>query len=237
MWGWLLAIAAAIAAAAAKASSPSSATNGGDVGPTGNIKGRDAVAATVANLGLGEPWISWAIWTAKGESGWSTGAWLGRPKDDGSFSPGALNERKAAADTLTRLVGEGRWPCADNPAKYGIGSGGWFGQLAPLTTYFLADIGAPASVYCEPQAAWKDPRASTLAHFRQVRGTVNILRSKMGEGGTFLMLRALYGLPSRDPNKVDTPERRAQYTKTLEKAGIDPSFLDQRVPSLPGLTW
>lgn len=226
MW-WLIGILAALAAAAAKAGGTSAGGTGSNMGPTGNIKGRDAVAATVANLGLSEPWISWAIWTAKGESGWSTGAH--------NDSPG---ESKAAGDTFDRLVGEGRWPCAQTRSKYAIGSGGWFGQLAPLTTYFLADIGAPAAVYCEPLQAWKDPRASTLAHFRQVRGTVNILRSKMGDAGTFLMLRALYGLPSRDPTKVDTPERRAQYSKTLEKAGIDPSFLDQRVPPLPGgLTW
>lgn len=176
------------------------------------------LAQAATSMGIGSPWLLWLLWTAQGESGGSIAAW--------NDSPG---ERAAAGKAFDRLVAQGRWPCPETRDVYAIGSGGWFGQLAPYTVLFGHELGYG----CDPHAIWRDPVASIRVHLRQVRGTLAILRSKTGGGGTFLQLRALYGLPSRDPQLVDTPERRAQYTKTLRRAGLDPALLDQVVPPLP----
>lgn len=201
--------------------------------PTGP-SGKDAVMSAVADLGLPQYWQLWAAWVAKGESGWSSNAWLGKAGDNRQL---ARREREAARDAHDRLVAEGRFPCPPDAAKWGIGSGGWYGQLAPYTAYHLARAGGPPDIYCDPHRAWTDPRASTVAHFRQVRGTLEILRAKVGASATFLQLRALYGLPSRDPTKVDTPERRKKYGTTLASAGISKAFLDVAVPALPEVRW
>lgn len=179
-----------------------------------------SVTATANALGLSQTWRTWLLWVSKGESGWKITA---HNKSEG--------ERAAAGRSFDRLVLENRWPCDLQREKYAIGSGGWYGQLAPLTIHHGNALGFG----CDPSAIWRDPIASTRAHLAQVRGTLQILRSKTGGAGTFLQLRALYGLPSRDPATVDTPERRAGYTKTLKSAGIDPAFLDQIVPNFPGV--
>jgi hypothetical protein len=181
---------------------------------------RASVAAAAQALGLGGDWRDWLIWVSKGEAGWKITA-----------HNSSAGERAAAGKTFDRLVDEGRWPCELVRERYAIGSGGWYGQLAPLTIHFGQSFG----LGCDPLAIWHDPLASTRCHLAQVKGTLSILRSKTGGAGNFLQLRALYGLPSRDPATVDTPQRRAQYSATLKRAGINPSFLDRIVPNLPGV--
>jgi hypothetical protein len=216
--GTATALAIAIASSSARADDVKTTPS-----PSGSAK-RAAVEAAARNAGLPDPWVQWVIWVAKGESNYSLTAH--------NDSPG---ERSASRKAYNRLVSEGRWPaaCPKDESRYAIGSGGWGGQLAPYTVVFLARLGAPSALYCDPKAAWKDPRAAIAAHLEQVRGTLNILRSKTGNNATFLQLRALYGLPSRNPFEVDTPKRRAAYTKTLQAAGISPAFLDTPVPNLP----
>lgn len=181
-------------------------------------QGRAAIVATAQNLGLPPTWIDWLVWVARGESGWSITAH--------NDSPG---EARASARAYDRLVAEGRWPCGEEASAYAIGSGGWYGQLAPYTIVF----GAPRGLGCDVLAIWRDPVASTRVHLRQVAGTLSILRDKTFGGGTWLQLRALYGLPSRDPATVDTPQRRNLYTRSLRRSGIDPAMLDAVVPPLP----
>lgn len=184
--------------------------------------GRDKILAALDDAGVDDDtWRAWALWVAMGESGWNSSAWNGKLP-----TPGGLKERAAAGKAYDRLVADGRWPCEHTRAKYAIGSGGWYGQLAPFTVMFLPEH----PLQCEPRAAWVDPVASTLAHFGQLAGTARILRRK-DSSPNMLQLRALYGVPSRDPATVDTPQRRAGYTKTLERAGIDPSLLDAPVPT------
>lgn len=207
----LLAAAGAVGAVSVAAAAPRRAP---EVPPS---QGRAAVEAAMRNAGVSDPWVLWGIWVAKGESNWKITA--------NNHSEG---ERDAAGDLFDRLVAQGRWPCPVDKARYRIGSGGWFGQLAPLTSYHLIKAGVSPSVACDPKTAWRTPALGVTAHLQQVQGTIPLLPP----GGTFLQLRALYGLPTRDPAAVDTPERRAQYSKTLKSAGIDPSFLDEQVPPL-----
>jgi hypothetical protein len=181
--------------------------------------GRAMVVATAQAMGLSGWWADWLVWVSKGEAGWRVTAH--------NASPG---ERAAAGKAYDRLVKEGRWPCPLQRSSYAIGSGGLYGQLAPLTIHFGDALG----MGCDPIAIWRDPIAGTRCHLEQVRGTLAILRSKTGGKGTALQLRALYGLPTRNPATVDTPQRRAQYSATLRRAGIDPVFLDSIVPQLPG---
>lgn len=178
---------------------------------------RAAIVATGQQLGLPPTWIDWLVWVARGESGWSIQAHNDSP-----------SESSASGRAYDRLVREARWPCEQTRSRYAIGSGGWYGQLAPFTIVFAVQMG----MGCDPIAIWRHPVQSTLTHLRQVRGTLATLRAKTGGAGTFLQLRALYGVPSRDPATVDTPNRRAAYTRTLTRAGIDPAMLDAIVPPL-----
>lgn len=183
---------------------------------------------TARALGLEGDWLLWIRWVAQGESRQRINAH--------NDSPG---ESAAAGKAYDRLVAEGRWPCAKDRKRYAIGSGGWFGQLAPLTIFYGAKLGYG----CDPIAIWRDPIACVRTHLAQVRPTLASLRRRTSGHGTWMELRALYGLPSRDPDdptdpsdshNIDTPERRAQYSGTLRRLGIDPSFLDREVPPLPG---
>lgn len=206
------AAATAASSASARIAEPTPST------PPPQGAGRDAIIAAGQALGLPPPAITWLLWVAKGESNWSITAH--------NDSPG---ERAAAGKAYDRLVKEGRWPCPTERSRYAIGSGGWYGQLAPFSVLFASRVSIGNQ--CEPLQIWRDPQLSTAAHVEQVKGTLRIARSKLGGAApTWLQLRALYGLPSRDPNTVDTPERRAQYTRTLQRAGLDPAFLDEKVP-------
>lgn len=186
-----------------------------------------------ADLGMPPRWAQWGRWVALGESGWHITAQNGKPSSTSHFHQA---ERAAAWQAYERLAEQGRWPCPPVPQAQAPGSGGWYGQLWPLTSVFLAEKygSAFAEWYCDPVAVWRNPRLSTIAHIAQVRGTLAIARRKLDGGSpTWLQLRALYGNPSRDPRAVDTAERRAAYTKSSGRAGLPPSWLDESVGSLP----
>ncbi len=177
------------------------------------------VQLTVAELGYSEFWQTWATWVAYGESRWRINAQ--------NNSPG---ERAASAKAYARLVDQGRWPMAC-PPRPGLGSGGWYGQLYPFTVLFLTQQGTAKALACDPATAWKNPLASTVAHFRMLEGVLANARAQSTDGKvTVLQMRAKYGRLARNVNTVDTPERRSQYTKSMKKAGIDPAFLDAEVP-------
>lgn len=182
--------------------------------------GRAAVVAAGQSFGLPEAWVLWLVWTARGESGWKITAHNDSAK-----------ESAAALKAYNRLVSEGRWNCPHVVNVYAIGSGGWYGQLAPYTVLW----GEERGYGCDPIAIWRDPSAGTRIHLVQARGVLlNLLSQLPPEKRTWLHLRALYGLPSRinEPASIDNPERRAQYGSTLQKAGIHPAFLDQLVPPM-----
>lgn len=198
------------------------AASGGSVMSGSSNERRALVELTGRELELPDAWIVWLVWVAKGESNWHLTA---HNKSSG--------EKAAAGKAYDRLVEQGRWTCPQVRSDYAIGSGGWYGQLAPLTVLFARELGAES---CDPIAFWLNPTTSTRAHLRHVRGTINKYLSQLPPSNrTFLHLRALYGLPSRiaNPGAIDNPERRQKYGATLKSAGIDPSFLDVIVPELP----
>jgi len=210
---WLIGgVAAAAAGALALASGSASAAPSVPVS-----KGRAIVVAIAEQAGLSEFWTNWLVWVSKGESGWSTGAH--------NDSPG---ESLASANTMTRLIKEGRWPCPNAPGVFAIGSGGLYGQLAPLTTYFLNKNGLP-ELACAPAIAWRNVPASTLGHLAQTRGTLKMIPAGYRNA---LVLRAAYGNPGRleHPAEIDNPKRRSDYGDTLDKAGIGRAFLDVAIP-------
>ena len=194
--------------------------------------GADGVDQAWDQLGMPDGWRQWGRWVALGESGWHITAQNGKPS---STSKMHLNERAAAWKGYQRLVNQGRWPCAAVNKSTAPGSGGYYGQLWPLTTVFAKKSGAVSEdMYCDPVAVWRSPRASTLAHIGQVRGTIAIAKRKLGGAmPTRLQLRAMYGNPSRDPAKVDTAKRRDAYARSTAKAGLPPSWLDEQIGPLP----
>lgn len=208
----------ALVLGSAKSAPARAVKRGGVDEPFVGPKGRDRVIEAWARLGTPDIWQAWGVWVAKGESGWNANA-----------RNASVKERAAANKAWERLSSESR---ISTPRKPGEGSGGWYGQLYPFTSYFGAKVGAPVDLINNPERMWQDAEWSTAAHIGQVHGTYRGLVSKLGHAPTALQLRAAYGNPSRDPLAVDTPERRAGYSKTLERAGLSPSLLDERMPPL-----
>jgi hypothetical protein len=236
IWPWL--VGGGLLGTFALASSSASASDTGGKPPSSSTPPAKASAVMEVWAELGYPlvWQQWGAWVALGESGWKIGAQNNTP-----------GERWASTKAYQRLTNEGRMPCAVPPlgpdpsepgrliVGKGYGSGSWYGQLAPLTSVFLFEKLDAPPLTCQPAQVWLDKKLSTRAHIVQARGTYKIAAAKLGGSPTPLQLRALYGLPSRDPREVDTAKRRAQYTASTTKAGLPPSWLDEPLPPLQAL--
>lgn len=214
---------------------------GGGSGGSGeppSSAGLDELRAVMDAAGLPQDWQTFLAATAYGESKWNNDVGLG-PNDDPGRPPWLrpskasekLQDAEAKAACNAYRKNEDRFAGSPYPkARYCFGSGGFFG--------FLPVYGIVSGFKATPELIpeidpWDvtDPIVSVVMAVGFARGLMKWKRFREG-GGTWLALRVGWGNPSAMGGARTNDRVREKFGKHLQQLGVDPSFMDRKVPAL-----
>lgn len=214
----------------------------GSIGEWPDAAGLDDLEAAMGAAGLSDDWKIFLAATAYGESKWNTDVGLG-PNDHPGRPPWLRpskasaklknNEAKAACKAYNKNAAKwfanSPWPAA----RYCFGSGGWFGFL-PTYGLISGFKATPALVSQIDPWDVTDPLVSLVMALGYARGLMRWKQFKAG-GATWLTLRVGWGRPGNMAKAATNAKIRAKFATHLAELGVDPSWMDRKVPQLTGM--
>ncbi len=222
------------------------AGGGGRASPGGASTGEPASPGGLQELehimgaaGLPEDWRIFLAAIAHRESKWHSNVGLGPNDHPGrppwlrpSKSSARLQRGEAAAacsayrSNYNRRFRQSPWP----EERYCFGSGGYFGML-PAYGVINGFYATPEMIPEVDPWAVADPIPSVVMAVGFARGLMRWRQFQQG-GGTFAALAIGWGRPARMRNARTDHKRRQSFARHLRALGVDPSFMDRKVPHL-----
>jgi hypothetical protein len=190
-------------------------------GPSTNTHGLELVRQLAITVGAPKAWQDFFVLVAQRESRGNPN--VGRGTTYGAPSWVKISESKHGAAVTAYKSHEDEYSKCWPAPGYEFGSGGLY---AMLPGYALWAFAGTELICLHPWVVF-NPTISTImaAHF------AHRLTKWPSYKGTVISLRAGWGDPSKMGDTEYLATRRAKYRADAVKAGLDPDFVDSKLPS------